>query len=292
MAKKHWIYVKRGLSEDPKHRAQMGEAIWLFLHIIDRADWETGIAFEWKDSQEAAEMGMSVDTLRRQRQKLEDADYIRCTQKQRGQEICIMEWRNPRDYGSEIKNARVTSHESRPTDDSGLPQGLNHVPEQVKTPTSNSLSESLSEEYLELLKKSGLEWMLLSGEHTQEMIEKALAEYQHKQNSTRGFEKALGFSNPLPWWSSKEWTAFSEWVCQEYAKSKTSFGEYNIWRNEKFTKGGMANTRIRGFPTEFRDSWDMFQMSKKPQESRPTPKTYNPAEDIEPEYVPAPPRKR
>ena len=35
MTKKHWISVKRGLSEDPKHRQAMGEAVWLFLHIID-----------------------------------------------------------------------------------------------------------------------------------------------------------------------------------------------------------------------------------------------------------------
>jgi len=95
MAKKNWIYVKRGLSENPKHRAQMGEAIWLFLHIIDRADWEMGIAYDWKDEQEAADMGMSVRTLRDQRRKLDELNYISCKQKQYAQDIIIKNWINP-----------------------------------------------------------------------------------------------------------------------------------------------------------------------------------------------------
>lgn len=142
MAKKHWIYIKRGLSEDPKHRAAMGECIWLYMHIIDRADWETGIAYDWKDREEAADMGMSVDTLRSQRGKLEQGDYIRCNQKQHGQDIKIMEWRNPRDYSSEVKNPRFQgSDEALPSDFQGLNQGLNQVPGQIKTPSYDSKSK-------------------------------------------------------------------------------------------------------------------------------------------------------
>lgn len=148
MGKKHWIYIKRGLSEDPKHRARMGECVWLYMHIIDRADWETGIAYEWRDQEEAAEMGMPLDTLRRQRQKLEESSYITCQQKQHAQDITILEWRNPRDYGSEIKNRRSQDgHETPPSnqDDNsqGLNQGLNQVQAQVQTPTLDSESKSL-----------------------------------------------------------------------------------------------------------------------------------------------------
>lgn len=151
MAKKHWIYLKRGLSHDPKHRAQMGECIWLYMHIIDRADWETGIAYDWKDKEEAAEMGMPVDTLRRQRQKLEELDYIRAKQKQHSQDLYIMEWKNPRDYGSETKNPRTQGgHGSPPStaqglnqgSNQGLNQGGNQDQAQVKTPTSTSKSTS------------------------------------------------------------------------------------------------------------------------------------------------------
>jgi len=86
-----------------------------------------------------------------------------------------------------------------------------------------------------------------------------------RDTAPKMFEKALGFSKALPWWDGdKEWKALGEWVCERYAESKTSFGEYNIWRNTKYTKGGIANTRLRGFPAEFYDSWDMFMMSKEP----------------------------
>ena len=128
MAKKHWIYLKRGLSENPKHRASMGECIWLYMHIIDRADWETGIAYDWKDAEEANDMGMSVDTLRRQRQKLVDNGYIKCELKQHSQNIYIYEWKNPRDYGSDTKNPRIQgSHQSIPSEIQGLNQVLTRV---------------------------------------------------------------------------------------------------------------------------------------------------------------------
>jgi hypothetical protein len=152
MAKKHWIYIKRGLSEDPKHRAAMGECIWLFMHIIDRADWETGIAYNWKDEEEAADMGVNPLTLRDQRQKLQRLDYIRCTQKQHAQDIMIMEWVNPRDYSAGVKNRRneLTAPEQdiqgkpepSPSDFQGKPhgntQGKTQGGRKSLTPTSYS----------------------------------------------------------------------------------------------------------------------------------------------------------
>lgn len=149
MAKKHWIYIKRGLSEDPKHRAAMGECVWLYMHIIDRADWETGIAYEWKDKQEAADMGMTVDTLRAQRQKLEKLDYIRCKQRQHDQDIYIMEWKNPRDYGAETKNPRFEGvAETLPSTSEGGIQGSSQggiqVPSPNPTPSLYSKSKSSS----------------------------------------------------------------------------------------------------------------------------------------------------
>lgn len=264
MAKKNWIYVKRGLSEDPKHRAQMGEAVWLFLHIIDRADWETGIAFDWKDSQEAADMGISVDTLRRQRQKLEEFDYIRCTQKQRGQEITIMEWRNPRDYGSEIKNSRVPSHESGLTEDLGLrqgsTQGLNYVTEDVKTPTldSKSLSKSTDEQKAEYLSKAYPEWHLLAGQEVPpEIIEKELQE----KAAIDAFESAFGISRPWNWYADERtWKDFRNWVTEKHLKDNNCFTKYVTWRAGKGQyKGAMNNVSIKRNPELFPDSWDMFE---------------------------------
>lgn len=160
MAKKHWVYIKRGLSEDPKHRAAMGECIWLYMHIIDRADWETGIAFDWKDREEAADMGMEFRTLRYQRQKLESLDYIRCTQKQHSQDIKIMEWINPRDYSAGVVNRRDSqgtnevapyegTNKTAPSefqgDNQGTNQGTNQGSSQISTPTYTSKSKSGSD---------------------------------------------------------------------------------------------------------------------------------------------------
>ena len=104
--KKHWIMVKRGLSADPKHREAMGQAVWCFLHILDRADFETGKVYDWRDADEAEDMGVNERTLRAWRQSLEKAGYIKCQQKQRGLEITIWNWINPRDYSAGIINPK------------------------------------------------------------------------------------------------------------------------------------------------------------------------------------------
>ena len=70
--KKQWISVKCGLSRDPKHRQAMGECVWLFLHILDVTDWESGKVIEWKDEDAAEEMSMPIRTLREQRRKLDE----------------------------------------------------------------------------------------------------------------------------------------------------------------------------------------------------------------------------
>jgi len=108
------------------------------------------------------------------------------------------------------------------------------------------------------------------------------------------FERALGFSKSLPWWSGKDWDAFGEWICQRYAENNTCFVEYNIWRLTPYIKGGMSNNRIRGFVNEFYDSWDMFKM-KKTDEDRPEYK-YKPIPERKgvprPAHIPPPNIKR
>ncbi len=36
-----------------------GEAISLSLHILDRAEWQTGIVYDWRDGDEAADTGLN-----------------------------------------------------------------------------------------------------------------------------------------------------------------------------------------------------------------------------------------
>jgi len=149
MAKKNWIYIKRGLSEDPKHRIAMGECVWLYMHLVDMCDWETGIVYGWKDEQGAAEMSMQLPTIRHQRRKLQQEGYIKAVQKRHGQDLIITNWTNPREYSGKVKNPKSdnelppSSDESDNQGDSqGDNEGDNHPSSQIITPTYNSESES------------------------------------------------------------------------------------------------------------------------------------------------------
>ena len=155
MAKKHWIYLKRGLSEDPKHREEIGNAIWAFLHIIDRADWEKGIVYDWRDKDEAADMAVNERTLRDWRQRLEQTGKIKCIQRQHSLDIMIYNWINPRDYSGGILNPRAKTDESQgdkksaPLEFQGDTQGDTEGDTQGRrkcvTPTSSSDSSTSSQ---------------------------------------------------------------------------------------------------------------------------------------------------
>jgi DnaD/phage-associated family protein len=126
MSKKNWIFIKRGLSEDPKHRARMGMSVWLFMHICDAADWETGKVYDWKDKEVGIDMTASTATIRDWRQRLAELGYITCTQKQHSLEIVIHNWNNPREYNGKKMNIRQGDNLVSPCEENkveGTPQG-------------------------------------------------------------------------------------------------------------------------------------------------------------------------
>ena len=134
MSKKNWISIKRGLSEDPKHRERMGMAVWLFLHIVDAADWETGMVYDWRDKEIGIDMTASTATIREWRQKLTDLGYITCVQKQHSLEIIIHNWNNPKEYSSPKINifqgkSKVAPSEKEEIEKAaqGTPQGDNQA---------------------------------------------------------------------------------------------------------------------------------------------------------------------
>jgi hypothetical protein len=98
--------VKRGLIADPKHREAIGECLWLYLHILDRTDFDDGIAYDWKDSAEADAMKLPVETLRYQRRKLESKGYITAQKSQHKQQIIVHNWHNPRSYSGKATNTQ------------------------------------------------------------------------------------------------------------------------------------------------------------------------------------------
>ena len=109
MSKKTWIKVKRGLLE-PKHIEALGTAWYLYLFILDSADWETGTIPEWKDRYAADELLKPLTMIREHRKKLVDEEYITCDQNQYSQKITILNWTDPRRYDGVIQNASEQSH--------------------------------------------------------------------------------------------------------------------------------------------------------------------------------------
>ena len=104
--KKTWIKVKRGFLNDPVHRNKMGVRIWLFLYMIDCANWEDGIVYEWVDKHHAEDINMPWRTIQEQRRKLDEEGYITCVKKPRHQNIIIHNWTNPREYSGEMYNSK------------------------------------------------------------------------------------------------------------------------------------------------------------------------------------------
>lgn len=158
MSKKLWITIKRGLANDPKHRNAMGECVWLFMHMIDNADWETGICYDWKDSSVASDMTMPLKTLRNQRRKLSELGYIDIDQKQHSLNIIIKNWTNPREYSGKVYNPKQSTLEKEPSEDTeivqGYHQGYHQGTIQKGTPTLYSNTKSLTDDFFKEANKA------------------------------------------------------------------------------------------------------------------------------------------
>jgi hypothetical protein len=95
MSDRTWMKIHSGLN-DPEHRRRMGARLWLFMHFIDKADWDTGMVWFFRDADAAEELDMPLASVRRWRHELRDAGYIRSYAGEQCQHIMIMRWRNPR----------------------------------------------------------------------------------------------------------------------------------------------------------------------------------------------------
>jgi hypothetical protein len=101
MKQEKWFFaVKRGLL-DPKHVKAMGEAVWLFLYLVDNADWPTGVA-AWTPGDARATLGYSYPTIRKYKAQLETAGYITTREDRNGsRSSTIHNWRNPKERGND-----------------------------------------------------------------------------------------------------------------------------------------------------------------------------------------------
>lgn len=101
--KRTWIKVKSGLLT-PEHVERIGPRIWLFLYMLDRADWPTGTISGWTDKDAGDALGMSEGTVRDQRRLLARDGYVVCRRKFQASQVLVVKWVNPREYTGQVYN--------------------------------------------------------------------------------------------------------------------------------------------------------------------------------------------
>lgn len=82
------IWLKGGII-DPKHCEAMGVAVWLYLYLQARSDFETGRVPVYTHAAAAVALGKPEGTIQRWFRQLRDAGYLRCQQHQHTAEVQI-----------------------------------------------------------------------------------------------------------------------------------------------------------------------------------------------------------
>ena len=136
MAHKTWIKVKCGILE-PKHIAKLGQAWYLYLYLLDNANWDTGVISEWKDEYGVQDLGKPLGMIREHRKQLIKEGYITCTKNQHSQTVVIHNWTNPRTYDGTVQNQSSDKSELKESESLGESDG-----QSVLNPSVNSLSSS------------------------------------------------------------------------------------------------------------------------------------------------------
>lgn len=190
MAQRTWIKVRRGILE-PKHRMSLGIALYLYLYMIDRADWKSGTIYDWRDQDAADDMGMSLATLRHQRRIIEEQGYVNTIQHKHRLEITIDKWENPQEKQSNGDNNGYNY---------GYNYGDNYGDINIATPTSSShntyhishITEPNGDNKLTPLKVSKEQFALLekieslyTGEHLTEFQIKTILSWRDQYGDSR-----------------------------------------------------------------------------------------------------------
>lgn len=121
--KRTWVKVRIGLFKDPKHRIALGSKVFLFLYMLDHADWQTGKLFGWKDKTASEYLSMPISTVTNQRQALISLHYITCKQNRYSIDLSISKWKNPKIKPKHTPNSSTcqTNQFILTSDDPGYP---------------------------------------------------------------------------------------------------------------------------------------------------------------------------
>lgn len=89
-----WVHLWAGLVRDPtgKHHRAIRQAVWLYLYLLEGANWKTGLLFR-RIATIAAEMGLNHRTIERWLRNLRKGGYIRTISNGRTLNISITKWR-------------------------------------------------------------------------------------------------------------------------------------------------------------------------------------------------------
>jgi hypothetical protein len=102
MNQKTHLKIKCGLLS-PKHCQAIGSAVWLFMYILDRADWEDGTLRGYTDADAAEDLGSPRLTIKKWRARLARHNYIASRQGLHSQTLYVNKWTNPRQkWGAEL----------------------------------------------------------------------------------------------------------------------------------------------------------------------------------------------
>ena len=96
MAQNNWSPVYIGLTE-PKHIRRIGEAIWVYLYLVSRADRKAGTVFR-KGTTIAKDLGFSLRSVRRHIETLRKGGYITTERKQYSLVLQITKWKPLANY--------------------------------------------------------------------------------------------------------------------------------------------------------------------------------------------------
>jgi len=155
--------IREGLFKDPsgKHRAQMGEAIWVYGYLHICASWKTG-QFNHTYKSISSGTGIPESTVRKMIEKLktpppgELEGYIKVRQLSRGLHIQITKWDPPEDNKRAPKSGQSENGEGAQIRENGCPS-MERVPK-----SGHPLNNGNIEEKSPRVPKSGQSYKTLN----------------------------------------------------------------------------------------------------------------------------------
>lgn len=221
--KKSWISIKRGFLQ-PEHRLKMGIRVWLYMYIVDQADWDTGKVMDWRDKDASDELEMPLSTLRQQRQELESLGYIGCLQSGNHQIITINKWIDPRSYSGKVMNDTGYNESNNESNNKGDNKGTETSLPVHRTKIPNTKDHKDMPIYYQACDDDGLD-LTPAQELKLKQKHPAYIAFYHvtkKRPNTILIDRIISKIGDFPDQSKLE-SCFQEWIARGYNQMNTNW---------------------------------------------------------------------